>query len=184
MECTLEKTTTNENNLLPFLRGMLDEQQELQMNVGKAMDALQKDYPYFLRRAPVSCPLFYLPCWGSNQFEDVIESIRGFDRIVSPNLTVANPIPPPSDYSIYHDFVSMKASDGQVQLSYKKAFGIARTMLSLLYDVDRSVVQSRMVYDSPRMQIRISFNTILMPRTGLLNSLGGRTVHVDRTSVY
>lgn len=122
---------------------MVDEQRELQMNVGKAMDVLQKDYPYFLRRAP--------------------------------------------DYSIYHDSISMKASDGQIQLSklpsYKQAFGITRTMLSLLYDVDRSVVQSRMVYDSPRTQIRVSFNAMLVPKLGL-NSLGGKTVHVDGISVY
>jgi hypothetical protein len=31
---------------------MVNEQRELQMNVGKAMDVLTKDYPYFLRRAP------------------------------------------------------------------------------------------------------------------------------------
>ncbi len=82
----------------------------------------------------------------------------------------------------------MKSSDGHVQLStlssYKKAFGITRTMLSLLYDVDRSVVQSRMVYDSPRTQIRVSFNAMLVPKLGLLNSLGGKTVHVDGISVY
>jgi hypothetical protein len=42
----------NNNNLSPFLRNMVNEQRELQMNVGKAMDVLTKDYPYFLRRAP------------------------------------------------------------------------------------------------------------------------------------
>jgi hypothetical protein len=92
------------------------------------------------------------------------------------------------DYSIYHDSVSLKASDGQIQLSglpsYKKAFGIARTMLSLLYDVDRSVVQSRMVYDSPRAQIRVSFNAALVPKPGMNPLVGGRTVHVDGVSVY
>lgn len=40
------------DNLSPFLREMVDEQRELQMNVGKAMDVLRNDYPYFLRRAP------------------------------------------------------------------------------------------------------------------------------------
>ena len=30
----------------------MDEQRELQINVGKAMDVLRKDYPYFLKRAP------------------------------------------------------------------------------------------------------------------------------------
>ena len=56
-------------------------------------------------------------------------------------------------------------------------------MLSLLYDVDRSVVQSRMVYNSPRAQIRVSFNAMLVPKLGL-NSLGGKTVRVDGISVY
>jgi hypothetical protein len=42
----------DDNNLSPFLRNMVNEQRELQMNVGKAMDVLTKDYPYFLRRAP------------------------------------------------------------------------------------------------------------------------------------
>jgi len=89
-------------------------------------------------------------------------------------FTLSHPRP---DYSIYHDSISMKASDGQIQLSklpsYKQAFGI----------VDRSVVQSRMVYDSPRTQIRVSFNAMLVPKLGL-NSLGGKTVHVDGISVY
>ena len=56
-EKTLERgtTLTNENennNLSPFLQSMVNEQLELQMNVGKAMDTLRKDYPDFLKRAP------------------------------------------------------------------------------------------------------------------------------------
>ena len=64
MEETLERPTTspnnnnsnndgtNNSNLSPFLQGMVDEQRQLQMNVGKAMDTLRKDYPYFLKRSP------------------------------------------------------------------------------------------------------------------------------------
>ena len=62
MESTIERTSTSTNknndssagsgNLSPFLRNMVNEQRELQMNVGKAMDVLTNDYPYFLRRAP------------------------------------------------------------------------------------------------------------------------------------
>lgn len=141
-EETLERTAgTGEGNLSPFLQGMVDEQRELQMNVGKAMDVLRKDYPYFLKRAP--------------------------------------------DFSIYHDSIKLSASDGQVQLSklssYKRAFSVMRTMLSLVYDPERSVVQSRMVYDSTRTQIRVSFNAMLVPKLG---PLGGRTLHVDGISVY
>lgn len=91
------------------------------------------------------------------------------------------------DYSIYHNAISLKASNGQVQLSklssYKTAIGITRTMLSLLYDTDRSVVQSRTVYDSPRTQIRISFNAMLVPKLAT-SSMGGRTVYVDGICVY
>ncbi|KAL7445749.1 hypothetical protein ACHAXH_008157, partial [Discostella pseudostelligera] len=119
MEETLERTSSpspdnnnnsnsNAKNLSPFLQGMVDEQRQLQMNVGKAMDTLRKDYPYFLKRSP--------------------------------------------DYSIYHDSITLSSSDGQIQLSklssYRKAFGIIRTMSSLLYDTDRSVIQSRMIYDA------------------------------------
>ena len=43
---------TIEGNLSPFLQEMVDEQRILQMNVGKAMDTLRSDYPYFLKRAP------------------------------------------------------------------------------------------------------------------------------------
>lgn len=52
VEETLERTGAEKGNLSPFLQGMVDEQRELQMNVGKAMDVLRKDYPYFLKRAP------------------------------------------------------------------------------------------------------------------------------------
>ena len=57
-EETLERTSTantkndNNDNLSPFLQEMVDEQRELQMNVGKALDTLRKDYPDFLKRAP------------------------------------------------------------------------------------------------------------------------------------
>ncbi|KAL7539023.1 hypothetical protein ACHAXR_008972 [Thalassiosira sp. AJA248-18] len=142
LESTIEETleeTTETANLSPFLQGMVDEQRELQMNVGKAMDVLRKDYPYFMKRAP--------------------------------------------DFSIYHDSISLtSATDGQLQLSklssYKKAFGVMRTMLSLLYDTDKSVIQSRMVYDATRTQIRVSFNANLVPK------MGKKMVHVDGISVY
>lgn len=46
------RSSLNGNNLSPFLQEMVDEQRELQMNVGKAMDVLKRDYPDFLRRRP------------------------------------------------------------------------------------------------------------------------------------
>ena len=45
-------SSLNGDNLSPFLRELVDEQRELQMNVGKAMDVLKSDYPYFLKRSP------------------------------------------------------------------------------------------------------------------------------------
>merc|ERR1719296_125002 len=123
-EEALERPT--EETLSPFLREMVDEQRELQMHVGKAMDAFRRDYPDFLRRTP--------------------------------------------EYAIYHDDVTFSASDGQVQLhnlgSYKQMVGVVRRALAFLYDADKSVVQSRMVYDP-----------------ALAPKLGG-TVHVDGVSVY
>lgn len=145
-EETLERTSTantkndNNNNLSPFLQEMVDEQRELQMNVGKALDTLRKDYPDFLKRAP--------------------------------------------DYSIYHPSITLKQSDNdQLSVStlksYKQTFGVIRTILSLLYDTDRTVIQSRMVYDATKTQIRVSFNAKLIPK-----SLITRPIHIDGISVY
>ena len=101
-----------------------------------------------------------------------------------------------TDYSIYHDSITLSASDGQIQLSklssYRKACGIIRTMFSLLYDTDRCVIQSRMMYDSTRSQIRVSFNARLVPKSAPLGlglyynsrSASSAAVHVDGISVY
>jgi hypothetical protein len=69
--------------------------------------------------------------------------------------------------------------------------GITRTMVSLLYDTQASVIQSRSMYDSSRTQIRISFNILLVPKTSgswttvaASSIVGNRAVHVDGISVY
>ncbi|KAL7476143.1 hypothetical protein ACHAW6_002022 [Cyclotella cf. meneghiniana] len=127
------------DNLSPFLREMVDEQRELQMNVGKALDVLRNDYPYFLRRAP--------------------------------------------DYSIYSTDISLTSPQTPIATSslssYQRAIAVSRTMLNLLYDPERSTVQNRMVYDSTRCQIRVSFQAELIPR----NLLAPRA-YVDGISVY
>lgn len=91
----------------------------------------------------------------------------------------------PTDYSIYHENISLKASDGQIQLSkltsYKKALGLVRSALSLVYDTDKSIIQSRMVYDPTRTELRVSYNAMLVPK---IMGVTGRTVHVDGISVY
>jgi hypothetical protein len=89
------------------------------------------------------------------------------------------PIP---DYSIYSDSVSLTSSTTPLTkdlVSYKNAFAISRSFLTLLYDPDRSTIQSRMVYDSVRCKIRISFNAELVPRNVL-----ARRVYIDGISVY
>lgn len=90
----------------------------------------------------------------------------------------------PLDYSIYHPSITLKQSDNdQLSVSslksYKQTFGVIRTMLSLLYDTDRTVIQSRMVYDATKTQIRVSFNAKLIPK-----SLITRPIHIDGISVY
>ena len=89
------------------------------------------------------------------------------------------------DYSIYHEDITLKASDASIQITklkgYKKAFGLVRSALSLIYDADRSIIQSRMIYDPTRTELRVSYNAMLVPK---IVGVTGRTVHVDGISVY
>lgn len=57
-----EASSLNGNNLSPFLQEMVDEQRELQMNVGKAIDVLKQDYPNFLKSRPGKCSDFVCVC--------------------------------------------------------------------------------------------------------------------------
>ena len=215
MEETLERPTTspnnnnsnndgtNNSNLSPFLQGMVDEQRQLQMNVGKAMDTLRKDYPYFLKRSPGKMDLYECvllsKCRDGDGFV-VSHPLAVPCSLFPAPLIFSFSLPTPTtehfaDYSIYHDSITLSASDGQIQLSklssYRKACGIIRTMFSLLYDTDRCVIQSRMMYDSTRSQIRVSFNARLVPKSAPLLGLGlyyntraSSAVHVDGISVY
>ena len=131
------------SDLSPFLQELVDDQRELQMNVGKAMDTLRKDYPDFLKRVP--------------------------------------------DYSIYNENISFTSSDdANLRINnlapYKQALGLTRRVLGLMYDADRSVIQSRMVYDPTRTQVRVSFSAKLVPKRSMLAL--ARTAHVDGISVY
>ena len=51
-------------------------------------------------------------------------------------------------------------------------------MPSFLYDTDRSVIQSCMVYDSTKTRIRVSYNAMLVPK------MGGKPVNIDGILVY
>mmetsp|Transcript_13631 Transcript_13631/g.19994 ORF Transcript_13631/g.19994 Transcript_13631/m.19994 type:complete len:117 (-) Transcript_13631:682-1032(-) len=39
-------------DLPPVLQGIMDERREFNMNLGRAMDVLRKDYPYMLYKSP------------------------------------------------------------------------------------------------------------------------------------
>lgn len=165
------------DNLSPFLREMVDEQRELQMNVGKALDVLRNDYPYFLRRAPgewlVSRHLlaYHLERLPKMTPEGILSLLSHTSSTV------------PADYSIYSTDISLTSPQTPIATSslssYQRAIAISRTMLNLLYDPERSTVQNRMVYDSTRCQIRVSFQAELIPR----NLLAPRA-YVDGISVY
>lgn len=43
------------SQLPPVLQQLVDERREFQLNLGKAMDTLKKDYPYMLKKKPGKC---------------------------------------------------------------------------------------------------------------------------------
>jgi hypothetical protein len=47
-----EKASTITSELPPVLQGIVDERAEFQMNLGKAMDTLRRDYPDILTKSP------------------------------------------------------------------------------------------------------------------------------------
>ena len=49
------------SDLPPVLQSLVDERREYELNLGKAMDTLRKDYPYMLQRTPGTYfPLHFL----------------------------------------------------------------------------------------------------------------------------
>jgi len=127
-------------NLSPFLKDLVVERRGFELNLGKAMDVLRKDYPYMLRESP--------------------------------------------DFSIYRDDIQVVDPSG-VQLnglrSYRASFKFLRSVLSVFFDLDRSVIQSRMIYDWSRSAVRVSWNVLLIPRV-----VGNRknASYLDGVSVY
>lgn len=126
--------------LPPLIQSMADERREYDMNLGKAMDVLRKDYPSMLHATP--------------------------------------------DFSIYNDDLSVTDPTG-VQLSglgnYKNSFKFLQTMIGVLYNMEQSGVQNRMMYDFARQSIRISWNIVLVPKV-----VGNRrnALYVDGISIY
>lgn len=88
------------------------------------------------------------------------------------------------DFSIYHKDISVTDPSG-VQLSgltsYKNSFRFLQGIVGLLYNVDRSSIHFRMVYDFARQSIRISWNAELVPKI-----VGNRrnSLYIDGISVY
>lgn len=130
----------NGENLSPVLQDLVSERREYEMNLGKAMDTLRKDYPNLLR-----------------------EELH---------------------YDIYHDSISVVDPSG-VQLKginkYKSSIKFLRNLATFFYSKEISTVQSRMMYDFARSEIRMSFNVCLIPKV-IGNSRNA--FYVDGISVY
>ena len=47
-----KESVSGGRNLPPLLQDMADERREFELNLGKAMDTLRKDYPYMLHKTP------------------------------------------------------------------------------------------------------------------------------------
>lgn len=123
-----------------LLKDMVDERREFELNLGKAMDVLRKEYPSMLYNVP--------------------------------------------DLSIYRPDLKVKDPSG-VQLSglpnYENAFRFLHTFIGLFFNINRSTLQSRIVYDFARSSIKVSWNAMLMPK------IVGNTqnaVYIDGISVY
>jgi len=133
-------TKTSTSELPPVLKEMVDERREYELNLGKAMDTLRKDYPELLRRKP--------------------------------------------DYSIYHENIQVTDPSG-VQTkglsNYKNSIRVLQSLIGILYNMDRSRIQNRMIYDFTRSSIRVTWNVVLVPKVvgNARNSL-----YVDGVSVY
>lgn len=52
MEKEAETETTYTGDLPPVLQDIVDERNEFQLNLGRAMDVLRSDYPEILRKSP------------------------------------------------------------------------------------------------------------------------------------
>lgn len=147
------------SELPPVLQIIVDERAEFQMNLGKAMDTLRKDYPDILHKSP-----------GTNLANLSLVRIHAH---LTPALRI--------DFSIYHDDIRVMDPSG-VQLSglrkYKNAFLVMQTLMKIFYH-QKSRLQYRMVYDFCRSTIRVSWHLQLHPKIGM-----GGVAHVDGISAY
>ncbi len=49
---SVENTSTATRDLPPLLQDMVDERREFEINLGRAMDTLRRDYPNMLHQTP------------------------------------------------------------------------------------------------------------------------------------
>lgn len=137
---TSTEPTTTTTELPSILQDIVDERREFEINLGRAMDTLRKDYPHMLYRAP--------------------------------------------EFSIYHEEIRVVDPSG-VQLSglnsYKQSFRFAQSVVGVFYDMEKSMVNHRMIYDWARGCIRISWNAMIVPKV-----VGNRrnALYVDGVSMY
>jgi hypothetical protein len=65
----INKTPTQDSSSLPpVLQQITDERRNFQMNLGKAMDTLRKDYPYILKKTPGTSSIVAFVGTGSGFF--------------------------------------------------------------------------------------------------------------------
>lgn len=88
---------------------------------------------------------------------------------------------PMTDFSIYHDDIIVVDPSG-VQLrgldKYRSAVAFFQTFISFWFHA-RSAIQFRMLYDSCRSSIRITWNAVMVPKVPL-----GRPLYIDGISYY
>jgi len=161
-------TLNVDNELPPVLQHLVDERREFEMNLGKAMDTLRKDYPMILKKKPGTF-ISYL-YFSYFHYLELVSNMEVFLF--------------PSDFSIYHEDIQVTDPSG-VQVKklngYKNSFRFLQTIVGLLYNTDRSTVQNRMVYDFARQSIRVSWNAMLVPKI-----VGNKrnSLYIDGISIY
>jgi hypothetical protein len=160
-----EKDLAVTSELPPVLRGIVDERAEFQMNLGKAMDTLRRDYPDILTKSP-----------GTNLTNPRILLFFESQDVLTHHSPLFS-----ADFSIYHDNIRVMDPSG-VQLfgrkKYKNAFLIMQTLMKIFYTPQKNKLQYRMVYDFCRSTIRVSWHLELHPKIGM------GVAHVDGISAY
>lgn len=88
----------------------------------------------------------------------------------------------PPDFSIYHPDITVVDPSG-VQLtgldSYKSSIKFMQQFIKFWFQIDKSGLQFRLVYDFARSSIRVSWHAVLIPKVPL-----GKPLHLDGICMY